>query len=109
MRHKDPDQTSLFEREREKAQAKEQRKQIKRVRGKIHQAILHFFGILRPHSQFTGAALYIHIQDRCTEEIAPDSPGRIMRLLRTEGLINYKVVSRKDSLYEVLEPEENGS
>jgi DNA repair protein SbcD/Mre11 len=40
-------------------------------------------------------------------EIAPDSPGRILRALRSEKRLNYRVVSRRDSLYELtpIEPE----
>jgi Fe2+ or Zn2+ uptake regulation protein len=107
MRRKNPDQTSLFEKAREKIQAKEQRKQAARVRGKIRLAILDFFKA-PPGSTFTVNYL-TQVVKRTVPDIAPDSPGRIMRLLRAEGLINYKVVSRKDSLYEVLEPEEFGS
>ena len=33
--------------------------------------------------------------------IAPDSPGRILRQLRQQGLLNYALVSRSKSLYEV--------
>jgi hypothetical protein len=32
--------------------------------------------------------------------IAPDSPGRILRLLREEGKLNYVVISRAASLYQ---------
>jgi hypothetical protein len=34
---------------------------------------------------------------------APDSAGRILRLLRQKGLVNYEVVSRSKSLYRVIE------
>jgi hypothetical protein len=33
-------------------------------------------------------------------DIAPDSPGRILRLLREEGKLNYVVISRSASLYQ---------
>lgn len=33
--------------------------------------------------------------------IAPDSAGRILRMLRQKGAVSYGVVSRKDSLYRV--------
>lgn len=33
---------------------------------------------------------------------APDSPGRILRALRREGKINYRVIDRSSSLYELL-------
>lgn len=36
------------------------------------------------------------------EAIAPDSPGRILRQLRQQGVLNYAVVSRRQSLYRVV-------
>jgi hypothetical protein len=33
-------------------------------------------------------------------EVAPDSPGRILRELRLEGRINYVVINRRQSLYQ---------
>lgn len=33
---------------------------------------------------------------------APESPGRILRVLRQEGQLNYRIVSRPQSLYELL-------
>jgi len=33
-------------------------------------------------------------------EIAPDSPGRILRQLRIEGRLDYSVINRRDSLYQ---------
>jgi hypothetical protein len=36
---------------------------------------------------------------RCVGEIAPDSPGRILRELRQKNQLNYKLVSRHASLY----------
>lgn len=105
MRCKNPDQTSLFERAQEKAERKAQKKNLERVRGKIHQAILEYFSFRYVGQTFTMSHL-TRVVSAQVPDIAPDSPGRIMRLLRAEGLINYKVVSRKDSRYEVLEPEE---
>ena len=32
--------------------------------------------------------------------IAPDSPGRILRAMRLGGLLNYKVINRRASLYQ---------
>ena len=31
--------------------------------------------------------------------VAPDSPGRILRQLRQQGVVNYEAVNRRDSLY----------
>jgi hypothetical protein len=35
-----------------------------------------------------------------TVNIAPDSPGRILRVLRQEGKLNYVVLNRRQSLYQ---------
>ena len=37
-------------------------------------------------------------------EIAPDSPGRILRDLRLQGLLDYIVINRRESLYRFLPP-----
>jgi len=39
--------------------------------------------------------------NRSLGDIAPDSPGRILRQLRQQKLLNYKVVSRRQSLYQL--------
>ncbi len=41
--------------------------------------------------------------------IAPDSPGRILRDLRKRKLLNYRVVSRKQSQYQVLARQQHQS
>jgi hypothetical protein len=33
------------------------------------------------------------------QPVAPDSPGRILRYLRSQGLVSYVVVNRAQSLY----------
>jgi hypothetical protein len=33
-------------------------------------------------------------------EIAPDSPGRILRALRLEGRLDYVIINRRESLYQ---------
>jgi len=70
-----------------------------RVRSRIGSLILEFCS---PNRIF-------HMDDlarwvKCWEgnHIAPDSPGRILRQLRQQGLLNYKVVSRRQSLYQVV-------
>jgi hypothetical protein len=109
MRRKnDLDQVSLFEEARERGRASEQRKQVRRVRDSLHEAILAFYGRRRAGDVFSAAELLRVVRQK-HPHIAPDSPGRIMRLLRAEGLIGYKVVSRRDSLYRVLEPDGRAS
>lgn len=68
-----------------------------RVRGKIEALIKTFCHVGRV---FNMIELTCHVSE-CTP-IAPDSAGRIMRLLRQKGEINYKVVSRSESKYEVI-------
>lgn len=36
------------------------------------------------------------------ESVAPNSPTRILQLMRQEGLLDYKVLNRRQSLYQVL-------
>jgi hypothetical protein len=34
-------------------------------------------------------------------QVAPDSPGRILRQLRRAGRVDYRIVNRAQSLYEI--------
>lgn len=61
--------------------------------------------ILRYHDAHTGEAF--HAEDLrqfvmlfVNGQVAPDSPGRILRELRLEGRLNYVVINRRDSLYQ---------
>ena len=53
---------------------------------------------------YAGHAFHAEELRRCVliyePEIAPDSPGRILRLLRQEGKLNYVVINRRNSLYQ---------
>lgn len=47
-----------------------------------------------------------HMEDLTTYvsadvQVAPDSPGRILRMLRKTGRVGYRVVNRRESLYEL--------
>lgn len=42
------------------------------------------------------------VSSRVNGFVAPDSPGRILRLLRQSGRINYVVISRSKSLYRII-------
>jgi hypothetical protein len=50
---------------------------------------------------FRGDELLAWVRARCAE-IAPDSPGRILRNLRAQQQINYRLISRARSLYWAL-------
>lgn len=71
---------------------------LKRVRSKLESEVIYFWELRR-----IGETFHMHdIGDFINFECAPDSPGRIMRLLKREDVIDYVVVSRKDSLYRKL-------
>ena len=80
----------------------EQGEQLERVKGRIEKAIAEFF-----RYRTTNGALEFHaddlrdwVADR-VGTVAPDSPGRIMRIMRRQQSINYEVSNRARSLYEV--------
>jgi hypothetical protein len=72
---------------------------IQRVAERVSAAVLEF---CHPGRQFHMAEL----NDYCGERVgnlAPDSPGRILRLLRQDGKIKYHVADRRRSKYIVEE------
>lgn len=76
----------------------EQRAQAERVGGAIGDAVLAFARQrLAAGGQFRMEELRAHLGDAH----APDSAGRILRLLRQQGVLGYELVSRRDSLYRV--------
>ena len=74
------------------------RTERRRVYGKIAPLILTYA------SNHTGKAF--HAEDlrqyvmMFASDVAPDSPGRILRELRLEGKLDYVVIDRRDSLYQ---------
>lgn len=74
-----------------------------RVRSRIGSLILEF---CRHRTGFHMEDLRQFVEKKMSDGlflcIAPDSPGRILRQLRQQGLLNYKVVSRRRSLYRVV-------
>ncbi len=78
------------------------REEHDRVKQAIRQHIIAFA------SAHTGR--HFHMDDltryvRAQVPTAPDSAGRILRALRQDGVIDYRLVSRHDSEYEILAPE----
>jgi len=79
-----------------------QKEQIERVSKRIAEAIVAFcrrrcsIGSDRFHM----ADLLAHVR-REVGEVAPDSPGRILRQLRQRGEINYAVIDRAASEYQI--------
>ena len=77
------------------------RQERERVRSRIGSLILQFCRLnptfhMEDLRQFVVGSIGIH-------HIAPASTDRILRQLRQEGRVRYEVVSRRESLYRVLE------
>lgn len=80
----------------------EQRKNLERVSQKIAGYVLSFCTqrMASGNTRFYMRELTRHVSTQIPT--APDSAGRILRDLKQKGLLNYRVVSRKDSHYEIL-------
>ena len=76
----------------------EQAENLDRVRTRIHSVVTDF---CREHvgNQFHMVDLTEYVRERA--HIAPDSPGRILRDLRRTGILDYEVLNRRESLYEI--------
>lgn len=72
---------------------------LERVSSRIGAAVLEF---CREHKTFHAGELHRHVEVK-TGVSAPASADRILRDLRQRGVVNYRVVSRRESLYEVTE------
>jgi hypothetical protein len=75
------------------------RDERERVYSRIAALILQFRDE-DPSATFHVEDLRQYVLERVVEEIAPDSPGRILRLLREEGKLDYVVINRRQSLYQ---------
>ncbi|MCB7130325.1 MAG: hypothetical protein J3T61_12400 [Candidatus Brocadiales bacterium] len=75
------------------------RQERERVRSRIGSLILEF---CRQNKTFFMEELRSYVGRNLVGCIAPDSPGRILRQLRQQGELNYKVVLRRQSLYRVV-------
>jgi hypothetical protein len=87
-------QHGLFEPQRKQAE------HLDRVASKIEGVILEFcagrYVIGAPTFRMDDLRKYVM---KAVPNTAPDSPSRILRNLRSRGLVRYTVKSRKDSLY----------
>ena len=62
----------------------------------------HVYDFCADNSTFHMSDLVKAVQDALGDEfVAPDSPSRILRSLRAQGLVHYKVLNRRESLYQV--------
>jgi hypothetical protein len=67
---------------------------LERVTERIAAPVLEFCGLRR---QFHMIELAEFVQARVG--VAPDSPGRILRMLRQAGKVSYRVIDRRNSEY----------
>lgn len=74
--------------------------QLGRVRDKIAPTVIRFCR-KRIGRTFIASELLAYVRV-LHPEVAPDSPSRILRLLREAGTVSYALVSRRDSKYLVL-------
>ena len=74
------------------------KEELNRVRSAIKGSILEF--LPGAGEEFHVEALRKYVADR--HQVAPASPDRVLRSLRQDGVIDYEVVSRRQSLYRVL-------
>jgi hypothetical protein len=81
----------------------EQGEQLERVRLKIEYAIHSFVDQLRLKGacEFNMSELTSHVMG-LVPNTAPDSPSRILRLMRTERKLLYEVVDRSKSRYKLF-------
>lgn len=82
----------------------EQQENLERVSECIGQPILDFFNNNGTGAQFHACELHGYVGGR-TGQLAPASADRVMRDLRKKKLLNYRIVNRKKSLYEILDLE----
>lgn len=80
----------------------EQQAQITRVTGALASAILRFCRarLTTGRSEFYANELREYVQG--SQDSAPASADRVLRALRRQGVIEYTVVSRADSLYKIV-------
>lgn len=80
----------------------EQTENLSRVSGRIGYIITQFCDdrLAQGNPQFHMDDLRTFVDGQRT--VAPASPDRVLRDLRKRKMVNYRVVSRSQSLYEVL-------
>lgn len=74
---------------------------LRRVRSGIAPFILEFFAARKVGDKFHNSDLWQFIVTEKNHRCAPGSPDRIMRDLAQAGVIDYVVISRSESLYEI--------
>ena len=82
-----------------------QEENLDRVTEKISAAVVQFCELEpeKREKEFRMTELTQFVSERVGPS-APDSPGRVLRLLRQSGKIAYSVVSRRNSVYRIIRP-----
>lgn len=82
-----------------------------RVRGRIADAVVAFVNLMEHYAgaRFRMSDLVAFVTMRVGGAVAPESPGRILRLLAAENRVRYRVVNRRQSLYEARLVPQQGS
>ena len=95
---------------RKRPPVSEQAEHLRRVSDRIAAHVLAFVDARGLGGRFhlTDLVAWV-VTEMGNEAVAPDSPSRILRMLRRRGVLRYKVVSRRESLYEVTAIEGAGS
>jgi hypothetical protein len=75
----------------------EQQMQLFRVSDRISGLVIEFFQSVAIGGTFHAEELRAFVDSHCKS--APGSADRVMRSLRKSGVINYRVINRKSSLY----------
>jgi hypothetical protein len=76
---------------------------LDRVTAKIGPTIKEFFVAKQVGEQFTAFDVCNYCLDHGTKKLAPASADRVMRGMRQRDEVNYDVVERSNSLYEIKE------
>jgi hypothetical protein len=85
----------------------EQRQNIERVNTAIASLVVAFLR-RNMNQEFHVESLRQYVFSNVQGYVAPASPDRILRDLRQKGVIDYRVVNRRQSLYMALPVNEQG-
>lgn len=83
------------------AETDEQPENLKRVKDRLSAHVLAFCKQIGTGGRFYAEDLRKSVLAKF--KVAPDSPGRILRDLRQSGELDYCIVNRRQSLYELTE------
>ena len=89
----------LDEQEKQLTPQEEQTENLERVTSRIGAAIVAFCEKRQTQFHVDDMRRYV---EATVGKVAPGSPDRILRNLRSKRKINYRVVNRRQSLYEVV-------